>query len=546
MRAFDLNHAETFEQAAKWKAEGGADLMSGGTDLLNVYKHGLLKEHPETVIDLKTVKDGTGITEENGEITVKALTTLTDIEESDLLREKVPSLADAARSVASPLIRNRGTIGGNICQDVRCWFYRYPHEIGGRMDCSRKGGNVCYAVRGENRYHSIFGGMKTHADPCTQNCPAGTDIPAYMARIRKGDWDGAARIIMQVNPMPMLTSRVCPHPCQDGCNQNEYGDCVSIHCVERTLGDYILANAEKYYQAPENETGKKMAVIGAGPGGLTAAYFLRKAGHAVTVYDSHEKAGGVLYYGIPHYRLPKNIVEKFVAALEGMGVAFSMNTTVGRDVAVEKIIDTYDSIYFGIGAWKQPVLGIQGEELTEFGLNFLVEVNTFLKQAINDNVLVCGGGNVAMDVALTAKRMGAKNVSLVCLEQEKEMLATAEEVARAKEEGVIIYNGWGLKQVITEGGKAVGLESMRCTSVYNEEGRFSPIYDDADTRVFDADSIILATGQRVDLEFLGDVFGPQLKTARGLIEADMETYQTKNEKIFAGGDAVTGPNIALR
>ena len=547
MRPFELIHAASFEEAAQLKARGNVDVMSGGTDLLNVYKHALLKEHPEQVVDLKTIPGASGITEQDGVLTVGALTTLTEIEESPLVQAKAMGLAEGARSVATPLIRNRGTIGGNICQDVRCWYYRYPHEVGGRMDCSRKGGAVCYAVQGDNRYHSIFGGMKTHADPCTHNCPAGTDIPAYMAKIRAGEWDEAARIIMQVNPMPMLTSRVCPHPCQDGCNQNVYGDCVSIHCVERTLGDYILKNAGKFYAAPAHETGKKLAVIGAGPGGLAAAYFLRKAGHDVTVIDAHEKAGGVLRYGIPHYRLPKHIVDAFTDALAGMGIHFRMHTVVGEDISMEAIVDGYDSVYFGTGAWKQPVLGIRGEELTEFGLNFLVEVNTFLKQAIDDDVLVCGGGNVAMDVALTAKRMGAKHVRLVCLEQEKEMPASGEEIARAMEEGVEIFNGWGLKQVVTdEAGRVKGLESMRCERVFDENHRFRPVYDESVCRLFDAKTVILATGQRVDLSFLGERFESQLKTARGLFDVDSETYQSKNEKIYAGGDAVTGPNIAIR
>lgn len=547
MRQFEYTSVTSFEEASAMLAKGNADILAGGTDLINVYKHAILNESPASVVDLKTIPDAAGIVQNEGSITVKALTRLTDVAESSVLQRKAKALADAAHSVATPLIRNVGTIGGNICQDVGCWYYRYPHEIGGRMNCSRKGGATCYALQGENRYHSIYGGMKTHVNPCGKGCPAGTDIPAYMEQIRKGNWDEAARIILQVNPMPMCTARICPHPCQDNCNQCQYGENVGIHCVERTLGDYILKNVDRFYVKPIRETGKRVAVVGAGPGGLTAAYFLRSQGHSVTVFDTHEKAGGVLYYGIPHYRLPKSIVEGYVQAVANMGVKFIMNTTIGKDISVDELVTDYDSIYFGTGAWKQPILGIQGEELTEFGLNFLVEVNTFLKKAIDNDVLVCGGGNVAMDVALTAKRMGAKHVCLVCLEQEKEMPATAEEIARAKEEGVEIFNGWGLKGVVTDAdGKVIGLESMRCVSVFNEEHRFSPVYDENETRVFDATTIILATGQRVDTSFLGDKFGAQLKTARGLFDVDMETYQTKNDKIFAGGDAVTGPNIAIR
>lgn len=550
MKYFEHESAVSFEEAVsllKDSKKGKTVVMAGGSDLVGVLKEHILEDYPEKVVNIKTIEGGEYIKEDGEYIEVGALTKLSDIAKSDLLNKKAPVLAQSARSVATPLIRNVATIGGNICQDVRCWFYRYPHGVGGRMDCMRKGGNECYAVHGDNRYHSVFGGMKTHATPCSSQCPAGTDIPTYMSKIREGNWDEAASIIMRVNPMPMMTSRICPHPCQDGCNQNSSGESVGVHCVERTLGDYILKNADKFYCAPETETGKKIAVIGAGPGGLACAYFLRKAGHDVTVIDSHEKAGGVLMYGIPHYRLPKSIVEAYASALAGMGIKFQMNTTVGKDVTTDDIVNGYDMVYFGTGAWKQPILGIHGEELTEFGLNFLVEVNSFLKNAIDDDVLVCGGGNVAMDVALTAKRMGAKNVRLVCLEEEADMPASAEEIARAKEEGIEIYNGWGLKGVVTDAeGKVTGLESMRCVSVFDENHRFAPVYDNDDVRTFEAKTILLATGQRVDTEFLGDKLGAQLKTARGLFDVDEETYQTKNEKIYAGGDAVTGPNIAIR
>ena len=544
MRKFEHENAASFSEAAALLGKGNAQVIAGGTDLINVMKEAVLKETPKTVINLKTIKDGAGIEKGDDVITVKALTKLCELEKS---AEVPAALSEAAHAVASPIIRNVGTIGGNICQDVRCWYYRYPNDVGGRVDCSRKGGNTCFAIQGENRYHSIFGGMKTHGGACQRSCPAGTDIGAYMASVRADDWDEAARIVLNVNPMPMLTSRICPHPCQDTCNQNEYGESVGIHCVERTLGDYILEHADQFYKAPEKETGKKAAVVGAGPAGLSAAYYLRAAGHQVTVIDSHEKAGGVLYYGIPHYRLPKSIVEQFVQALVNMGIEFKMNCSVGTDIATEEIVEQYDSVFFGTGAWEQPILGIKGENLTEFGLDFLVEVNSFLKQNISDDVLVCGGGNVAMDVALTAKRLGAGTVTLVCLEQREEMPASSEEVARAEEEGVKICNGWGLKNVLTDAdGNVCGLESMKCVSVFDENGIFSPVYDEEEIVTYEAKTIILATGQRVDTSFLGEKLGSQIKTERGLFDVNEETFQTPNVKIYAGGDAVTGPNIAIR
>ncbi len=550
MKHFQYETPSTFEEAGKIVAEaqpGETAVMAGGSDLLGVLKTELLETYPSKVVSLHDVKGADYIRSETDSVKVGSLTTLNELETSDAFDGGLEAVKQAAHSVASPLIRNRGTLGGNLCQDVRCWFYRVPDQTGGILDCMRKGGKQCYAIYGDNRYHSVFGGMKVHATPCSSECPAGTDVPGYLDQLRKGDYDAAAKIILRYNPMPMLTSRICPHPCQDKCNQCEHGDSVNIHGMERSLGDYILAHADEYYKAPEKCTGKKAAVIGAGPGGLAAAFYLRQAGNEVTVYDRMEKAGGVLYYGIPHYRLPKHYVEDFTKALEGMGITFRMGVNVGEDVTVEQLDQKYDALYFGTGAWKQPILGIDGENLTEFGLNFLVDVNTYLQKAIGNNVLVCGGGNVAMDVALTAIRLGAKNVKLVCLEKRNEMPASAEEIARAEEEGLEIHNGWGLSKVLTdENGKVRGLESMKCTAVRDETGRFHPQYDYSEMKEFESDYIILATGQRVDISFLGEKFSEQLKSKRGLIDADLETLRTRNPKIYAGGDAVTGPNIAIR
>ena len=549
MKSFEYEKAESLQNAGELKkGNANAEFMAGGTDLLGKIKKEILPTPTSMVIDIKGLDEAKGVAMKDGAMTIGALTTLAHICEDKDIIDKFPSLAEAAHSVATPIIRNAGTIGGNICQDVRCWFYRYPNEAAGRLNCARKCGEECYAIHGENRYHSIFGGYRISGNQCTIACPAGTDISEYMERIRHDDWDGAAEVILRVNPMPMITARVCPHPCQDDCNQAKHGNCVNIHAVERALGDYILANADRFYQAPAAESGKKVAVIGAGPSGLAAAYLLRKAGHGVTVIDKMEKAGGVLTYGIPHYRLPKSIVEAYADALAKMGVVFQLNTEVGKDITIDEIVSGYDNVFIGTGAWKQPVLGIHGEELTQFGLDFLVEVNTYLKKvaSFGENILVCGGGNVAMDVALTAVRLGAKKVTLCCLEEEKDMPAAKEEIARAKEEGVVIINGRGLSSIVEENGKIIGLETKKCVSVFDEKNRFSPVYDESDKTVIDADTIILATGQRVDLSFLGDKFSAAIQSAKGLIDVEEETFKTATPHVYGAGDAVTGPNIAIR
>ncbi|WP_138310897.1 FAD-dependent oxidoreductase [Clostridium sp. 1001271st1 H5] len=547
MKYFEHESAATFDEAVsllKESPKGKTVVMAGGSDLVGVLKEQILEEYPEKVVDLKTVEGGEYIKQDGDMIEIGALTKLCDIVKSDLLNEKAPVLSQAARSVATPLIRNVATIGGNICQDVRCWFYRYPHGIGGRMDCMRKGGNECYAVMGDNRYHSIFGGMKVHTTPCSVKCPANTDIPAYMDRLREGDTEGAARILMEANPIPMITSRVCAHTCQEQCNRCDFDESVSIHGVERYVGDYILEHADLFYRAPETETGHKVALVGAGPAGLSAAYYLRKAGHDVTVFDKMEEPGGMLTYAIPNYRLPKSYVKQVAAAYEKMGIHFRLGCCLGEDVQAGELEQQYDNVFYATGAWKRPVLGFDGEEFTEFGLQFLMEVNQWMNKKDRRHVLVVGGGNVAMDVAITARRLGAESVTLACLESEPEMPASREEIARAREEGIEIMPSYGVSRAIYEGDKVTGMELMRCTSVKDEQGHFNPQYNREETLIVSADSILMAAGQKVDLSFLGDKYGLALE--RGLIQVDKDTQATSKTGVYAGGDATTGPATVIQ
>lgn len=547
MKYFEHESAATFDEAVsllKESPKGKTVVMAGGSDLVGVLKEQILEEYPEKVVDLKTVECGEYIKQDGDIIEIGALTKLCDIVKSDLLNEKAPVLSQAARSVATPLIRNVATIGGNICQDVRCWFYRYPHGIGGRMDCMRKGGNECYAVMGDNRYHSIFGGMKVHTTPCSVKCPANTDIPAYMDRLREGDTEGVARILMEANPIPMITSRVCAHTCQEQCNRCDFDESVSIHGVERYVGDYILEHADLFYRAPETETGHKVALVGAGPAGLSAAYYLRKAGHDVTVFDKMEEPGGMLTYAIPNYRLPKSYVKQVAAAYEKMGIHFRLGCCLGEDVQAGELEQQYDNVFYATGAWKRPVLGFDGEEFTEFGLQFLMEVNQWMNKKDRRHVLVVGGGNVAMDVAITARRLGAESVTLACLESEPEMPASREEIARAREEGIEIMPSYGVSRAIYEGDKVTGMELMRCTSVKDEQGHFNPQYNREETLIVSADSILMAAGQKVDLSFLGDKYGLALE--RGLIQVDKDTQATSKTGVYAGGDATTGPATVIQ
>ena len=548
MKHFKYQTPETFGEAAeilKASHPGQAAVMAGGTDLLGVLKDELLLEYPETIVALRDIPGMSYVKKEDGAVKIGAMTTLDEIENDETLKaDSLKAVSAAAYSVASPIIRTRATIGGNLCQDVRCWFYRYPGQVGGTLPCMRKGGSECFAIRGDNRYHSVFGGMKACKTPCSAECPAGTDIPNYMAHYRKGDLEGAARILMQANPLPMMTSRVCAHTCQTKCNRCSTDEAVAIHSVERVVGDYILAHLDEFYKAPAKETGKKIALIGAGPAGLAAAYYLRNAGHTVTVYDAMEEPGGCLMYAIPNFRLPREYVRTIVKAIEKMGVKFVCGTKLGENLQISELTEANDKIFIATGAWKRPVLGFDGEEFTEFGLQFLVDVNKWVNKKERNHVLVVGGGNVSMDVAITAKRLGAKSVTLCCLEQRHEMPASAEEVERAEEEGVVIKNGWGPVRVKYEGRKIQGMTLRACTALRDETGRFNPTYDDATTLDVDADSILLATGQRVDLSFLDNEL--TLAMNRGLITVEPETQRSSDPKVYAGGDAVTGPTTVIK
>ena len=321
MKDFNHYNARSIDEAVSLlgKQKGKAKLNAGGTDLLGLLKDRITPDYPESIVNIKGITGLDYIREDSEGLKIGALTKLARIVDSPVVREKYGILAEAAKSVATPQIRNMCTIGGNIAQDVRCWYYRYPDELGGTVMCLRKGGAICNALVGDNRYHSIFGTAGLASYPCASACPAGTAIPSYLSKVKNGEFEEAARIFVDFNPMPAITGRVCPTYCEPECKRGVYDESVAIRCVERSLGDYMLDNAAGIYGPPERESNKKIAVIGSGPAGLAAAYYLRKAGHRVTVYEKLPEAGGMLFYSIPGYRLPKEVVRKQVEALAGHG-----------------------------------------------------------------------------------------------------------------------------------------------------------------------------------------------------------------------------------
>jgi len=536
MKNFTHVNAASLEEASLLLTKNGkARVIAGGTDLLGALKGNIHAEYPELLINLKTIPDLDYIREQDGCIRIGALTKLHDIARDQLIQEKYSALAEAAATVATPQIRHMATLGGNLCQETRCWYYQHPEN---HFHCLRKGGDICGALVGENRYHSIMGAMRMQTTPCSAHCPAGTDIPDYLESIRAGNLDKASRIILKSNPFPAITGRVCPHYCQEVCNRQEFDQAVSIREVERYLGDYILEHSERFFQPPGIETGKHIAVVGSGPGGLAAAYFLRQAGHRVTVFERLEKPGGMLTYTIPSYRLPADIVEQSIQCLETMGVEIHCGVEIGDDEAFQELQNNHDALFVATGAWKLPTIDIEGEERALHALEFLKHIREGQHKAPGKDVVVIGGGNVAVDAAISARRLGADKVTMICLEQREEMPATEAEVQQALEEGIQLMNGWGPKQVQTLEDNVTGLKLVRCISVFDDSGRFAPTYDQNDTRLENADAIILAVSQGVDTEFM-----PADIVERGRVNIDPQSGKTGLKNIYAGGDAVQVANV---
>jgi NADPH-dependent glutamate synthase beta subunit-like oxidoreductase len=525
-------NARTVEEAAealkKYGEKGWA--LAGGTDLIGTMRFEALRDYPEAIINLKTIPGLDYIRQEEGVLRIGALTRLEDIAENRDIKTKYFALAEAARRTASPHVRAMGTIGGNICQIIRCWYFRKEDN---RFDCLRKGGKMCHATLGDNRYHSIFGAARVGPPPCSSECLAGVDIPTYMSRIRANDLPEASAILLESNPLPAITGRVCPHPCEPSCNRGEWDEALAVHSVERYMGDYILENANILYSPPPTESGKRVAVVGAGPAGLSAAYYLRKQGHKITVYEALEEAGGVLTYGIPGYRLEKDVVRRQVKALGGMGIQFKLKTAVGKNISLTDLKREYDSVFLATGAWRQPSIGLEDEGLLVPGLEYLSRVNRGLRTVSARKMLVIGGGKVAIDVAITSVRMGMKDVTLACLESAGEMPAEKDEVEQAVREGVTVMPSWGPFRVLKDNGKVTGMELKKCLSVYDKEGRFAPVYDISVKQTIEADLVILATGQKPDLAYAGQ----ELEMKRGLLAVDPQTQATNITQVYAGGDA---------
>ncbi len=369
-------------------------------------KDGILPDYPEILVNIKNIPGLDYVRVEGDRLLVGALTRLEDLATDETVQKNYPALAEAARKTASPHIREMGTVAGNICQNNRCWYYWVQDNL---FHCLRKGGKACYALTGDARYHSIFGAARVEATACSRACPNGIDIPSYLGKIREGDLASAGAILLETNPVPAVTGRVCPHWCETDCARGEFDESVSIREVERFLGDHVLENSGEFYRAPRRETGKRVAVIGSGPAGLSAAHYLRQVGHEVTIYERMPEAGGLLAYGIPPYRLPRDILRKQIEAFAATGVEFRLGTMIDRDAFAE-LAASHDAVFVAAGAWQETEAGISGEQCLMSGTDFLRSAYLEPQDVAGKTIGVIGGGNTAIDVARSLLRLGAQPV----------------------------------------------------------------------------------------------------------------------------------------
>ncbi len=381
--------------------------------------------------------------------------------------------------------------------------------------------------------------------PCMLNCPAGTDCQLYVKKIAEGDYTGAVETIKEKLPLPASIGRVCPHPCETACRRKMVEEPISIAFLKAFAADKDLASENPFKADIAPATGKTVAVIGGGPAGLTAAYFLARSGHKVTIFEAMPKLGGMLRYGIPEYRLPKAVLDQEIAAIADMGVEMKANFKIGVDATFEEIRTAHDATVVAIGAWKSMGVGCPGEDLDGVwgGIHLLREIALGNRPNIGEKVAVVGGGNTAMDACRSAVRLGAKEVSIIYRRTLDEMPAEKIEIEEAMEEGVTFRFLRNPAEIVGEDGKvkAVKLQVMELGEP-DASGRRSPVAVEGEFEMLEVDSVIAAIGQKV----LPDAFGELELNRRGIIAADELTFRTNLEGVFAVGDATNrGAGIAI-
>ncbi|OPX86594.1 MAG: NAD-dependent dihydropyrimidine dehydrogenase subunit PreT [Pelotomaculum sp. PtaB.Bin104] len=383
--------------------------------------------------------------------------------------------------------------------------------------------------------------MSAIIPPCTNACPVHTDVRGYLAAISRRDYQEAYRLVKACNPFPSVCAWVCPHPCEGACRRAQVDAPLSIRYLKRFAVDAVGVVME---DKPAVVSGKRVAVIGSGPAGLTAAYDLAQLGHKVAVYDRSQEPGGHFLASLPIFRLPRKILRRDIERIYLAGVEFIPGVEVGIDVPIDELISQYDAIVIATGLWGGRGVDRPGFEHRDIllALPFLQSANRGEKPKIGGQVLVIGGGNVAMDVARTAVRLGAPSVTVICLEDMEQMPASKWEIQDALAEGVVLLPGYGPVEVLFEAGRISGLLIQKVKSVFDLEGKFNPSYERGNLSVT-GDTIILAIGQTPEKSFL---HGSSLKTdARGCLLINKGNLSTGTDGVFACGEIAKGPGPAI-
>ena len=392
----------------------------------------------------------------------------------------------------------------------------------------------------------------TGTAPCKTACPAHLPVQGYIKMASQGRYMDALKLIKNENPFPAVCGAICNRRCEDACTRGTIDEPIAIDEIKKFIAAKEINEKDRYIPKTVNHEGKqfeeKIAIVGAGPAGMSAAYYLRCKGYPVTVFEREDKAGGMLLNGIPSFRLEKDVIAAEIEVLKAMGVEFRFGIDVGSDVTIQQLRDEgYKAFYIAIGARGGRMAGVPGEDAKGVmsGIEFLNKVNKDEEHMkLSGKTVVIGGGNVAMDVARTALRAGSDDVSMYCLESRDEMPAAKDEIEEALEENISINNGWGPKEIITENGRVKAVVLKKCTSVFNAEKRFAPVYDENDIITIECDNVLLSIGQQI---IWGNLLaGTKVELNKnGTAKADPVTYQTAEPDIFVGGDVYTGPRFAI-
>jgi len=379
--------------------------------------------------------------------------------------------------------------------------------------------------------------------PCKYACPVEIDVPRYIDLIAQDRYKEAEAVVREKAPFASVLAHSCARFCEKVCRRSEINGPIAICALKRFAVD-SLGTLPLMREKRASPTGKRVAIAGSGPGGLTAAYYLAKLGHSVTIFESMPKLGGLMRFGVQEYRVPETVLQNDLERILDLGIDVKTNMPVAESFSIKKLkSEGYDAILLAIGLQKSRILPVEGSNNPDVlgALDFLRDVRLGKPVKVNDRVLIIGIGNVAIDAALTVLRLGAKQVTIACRRKWEEMpTAFPWEIQQAVEEGVKIHNSWGVKRVlVNKDGKVSGMELIRCVSVFDQTGKFNPSYDESVTKTIEANMIIFATGQSSDLKGLED---EDLKIARaGTIEVNSSTLETSVPGVFACGDIVKGP-----